>query len=135
MSFWLLCLLAASTVVRNAVSQNAWLWLMSNGSFHFYSMAIFTRTNASLLSKVHFKTRPGNGYVMHVLEFISVYLYFKFPHTHRIKQKTFWWKCAYSFYFFHPIFGSSSSCYRLRQTKRMNFGACRMTRSRNFVCI
>ena len=63
---------------------------MSNGSFHFYSMAVFTRTNASLLSKVHFKTRPGNGYVMHVLEFISVYLYFKFPHTHiELNKKPF----------------------------------------------
>ena len=40
----------------------------------------FSRTNVSLLCKVRFKTRPGNGYVMHVLEFISIYLYFKFPH-------------------------------------------------------
>ena len=64
---------------------------MSNGSFHFYSPSVFTRTNVSLLCKIHFKTRPGNGYVMHVLEFMSVYLYFKFPHTdtHRIKQESF----------------------------------------------
>ena len=76
---------------------------MSNGSFHFYSPSVFSKANLSLLCKIRFKTRPGNGYVMHVLEFMSVYLYFKFP-THGELNKTFWWKCAYSFQLFSSNF-------------------------------